>query len=124
LESVGGTGSPFKIGALRGRKTVGAIMTRTIVATLCVISVVASAGCWSAPKMTWKNARLIQAGMTTNEVTQLIGKPYSVIAVSETKQRRVWVSLEGFTYATKSLSIDFENGKVIAPPPIPDEFKD
>ena len=62
--------------------------------------------------------------MTTDEVTALIGKPHTVIAESRTLERWVWVNLEGFTFATKTVRIDFENGHAVQAPPIPESFKD
>jgi hypothetical protein len=75
-----------------------------------------------AKKISWDNARKIQVGMTTEQVTKLMGKPTSVSVTSDGRVRYIWVHVGMFTLATQSLYIDFIDGKAAAVPVIPDEF--
>lgn len=83
--------------------------------------VIALAGCAGTP-VKWNDARQIKQGMTTQEVSLVMGQPYSVRAQGDTV-RYIWVEVNPLTMATKSLSVDFVDGRVVKVPPIPDEFK-
>ena len=71
----------------------------------------------------WDDARKIKEGMTIEEVTGIMGRPVRVVASGDVI-RYIWVYVEGLTYATKSLSIDFKDDKVVKVPPIPKSFQD
>lgn len=80
----------------------------------------ALAACAGTP-FKWDDARKIKEGMSTQEVSALVGTPNSVRAQDDVL-RYVWVyvnSLEG----TRTLVVDFKDDKVIKAPPIPEEFK-
>lgn len=70
----------------------------------------------------WYYARQIKEGMTVDEVTYLMGKPYRITSTKDIV-RYVWVDVSFWTGATKSLSIAFKDGKVAEAPTIPDNFK-
>lgn len=59
--------------------------------------------------------------MTTDEVNEIMGKPYSVTSRGDILIY-VWVHANGFTGATKSIAIPFKDGKLQSPPNVPDEF--
>lgn len=59
--------------------------------------------------------------MSTQEVSALIGAPSAVRAQGDV-QRYVWVYVNSFE-GTRTLVVDFKDGKAIKAPPIPDEFK-
>ena len=80
-------------------------------------------GCFAGTPFKWDNARQLKKGMTTEEVYQIMGTPYRVVATDDIV-RCVWVYVDGITFANKSLSIDFKDGKVAQVPPIPEGFKD
>ena len=80
------------------------------------------AGCAGTP-FKWDDARKVKTGMTTTEVTQIIGSPSSVTS-RDGILIYVWVYVDMYFSGTKSLRIDFKDNRVIAPPPIPDTFKD
>ena len=68
----------------------------------------------------WDDARQIKAGMTEQEVTALMGPPY---LVKSEGGRLIWVWSHGNALGgSRSISVVFVDGKVIAPPPIPDSF--
>lgn len=69
----------------------------------------------------WNSARQIQTGMTTEEVTKLVGTPNNVSAQGDTV-RYVWVYVSSFS-GSRTLAIDFKDNKVIQAPPIPAQFK-
>lgn len=70
----------------------------------------------------WDDARKIQAGMTTQEVTALIGPPYSITASGDVV-RYVWVEVSMIDHSSKTLRIDFRDSKAVKAPPIPSEFQ-
>jgi outer membrane protein assembly factor BamE (lipoprotein component of BamABCDE complex) len=70
----------------------------------------------------WSQARQIQPGMSTTEVTQLVGAPNSVKSQGDVLTY-VWVYVSSFS-GTRTLRVDFRDGKAISAPPIPPEFQD
>jgi len=69
----------------------------------------------------WDQARQIKAGMTTDEVTKLVGKP-TLVKSQDGGLRYVWTYISSFS-GIRTLVVDFKDGKVIKAPPIPDDFK-
>lgn len=88
---------------------------------ILLLSITILYGCVGTP-IKWDDARKIKAGMTTEEVTLIMGKPMSVTA-RDGILIYVWVYV-GFDYTSKTLRIDFKDNKAITAPPIPDSFKD
>ena len=72
-------------------------------------------GCYAGTPFRWDDARHLKKGMTTEEVYQIMGTPYSVVATGDIV-RCVWVYVDGITFANKSLSIDFKDGKAVKVP--------
>lgn len=87
---------------------------------ICILSLILAA-CAGTP-FKWSEARQIQPGMSTAEVTQLVGAPNSVTSQGD-KLTYVWVYVSSFS-GTRSLRVDFQDGKAISAPPIPPEFQD
>lgn len=79
-------------------------------------------GCAAGTYFTWEDARKIEPGMTTAEVTKLVGPPYSVTATPNGELFYVWVYVQPFG-GTKTLRVDFKDNKAIMAPPIPDSFQ-
>lgn len=85
-----------------------------------IIALAVLVGCAGTP-IKWNNARQVKLGMTQDEVTSLMGRPY-MVSSREGGQRWVWTFATGFGGA-ESMSVDFKDGKVVSVPPIPDSFK-
>ncbi len=89
--------------------------------TLLAILTLSLAACAGTP-FKWSQARQIQPGMSTAEVTQLVGTPNSVKSQGDVLTY-VWVYVSSFS-GTRTLRVDFRDGKAISAPPIPPEFQD
>ena len=70
----------------------------------------------------WSDARQIQPGMTPTEVAQLVGPPTTIKANGETLTY-VWAYVSSFS-GSRTLRVDFRDGRAIKAPPIPPEFHD
>lgn len=71
----------------------------------------------------WSRVRQIQAGMTPNQVTSIVGQPYLVQSRPDGSMLYVWSHANGMTGSSRSFSVPFVNGRVSAPPNIPDSFR-
>lgn len=71
----------------------------------------------------WSDARKITPGMTTQEVTQLMGAPNNVTS-RDGVLIYVWVDVNMLSGSSRTLRVDFKDNKAITAPPIPDSFKD
>ncbi len=92
---------------------------KAIIRTAMVITL--AAGCAGTP-FKWDAARQITPGMTTAEVTRLMGTPTSVLASNELLTY-VWVYVSPFS-GSRTVRVTFRDGKATAAPPIPPEFQD
>ena len=92
-------------------------MKFTVAGIVCAALLAACAG----TPFKWDDARKIKAGMSTQEVTAIVGTPNTVKAQGEIL-RYVWVYVNSFE-GTRTLVVDFKDGKAIKAPPIPEEFK-
>jgi outer membrane protein assembly factor BamE (lipoprotein component of BamABCDE complex) len=90
---------------------------KLLVAAVVILCITA---CVGAP-FKWDDARKLREGMTIPEVTALIGSPTAVNATGDVL-RYVWVEVNGFTGSTKTLSVDFRDGRLAKVPPIPPSF--
>ncbi len=86
---------------------------------LVAVTTALVAGCAGTP-FEWNAARKIKDGMTTNEVTALVGPPNNVRAQGDAI-RYVWVYVDAFQ-GSRTLVVEFKDNKVIKAPPIPDSF--
>lgn len=80
----------------------------------------ALAGC-AGTNFKYDNARQVKVGMTEAEVTQLMGRPYSVISTPN-GQTWVWSHANGFTGSSRAVSFKFADGRVTEVPSIPESF--
>ena len=78
-------------------------------------------GCAGTP-FKWNDARKITPGMTTTEVTKLMGTPNSVTS-RDGILIYVWVYVDSFM-GSRTLRVDFKDNKAIAAPAIPESFQD
>jgi hypothetical protein len=86
-----------------------------------MLALVLAAGC-AGTAFKWDDARKITEGMTTAEVERLVGPP-NTIKSADGLLIYVWVYVNGLNGTTRTLRVDFKDGKVVAAPPIPDSFK-
>lgn len=77
-------------------------------------------GC-AGTKFSYDQARKVQVGMTEAEVTQLMGRPYSVTSRGN-EQMWVWSHAKAFSGA-RAVSFKFSNGRVVEVPSIPESFR-
>jgi hypothetical protein len=82
------------------------------------LSIIACAG----SPFKFENARMVEVGMSQDELTNLLGKPYMVTTRGQ-DQIWVWSHANGMTGAAKSVSFIIRDGKVVSVPTIPDSFE-
>lgn len=93
---------------------------RTIVTKILMACVALwLAGC-AGTNFKWDDARQLKKGMTQQEVTALVGKPYMVVSKGEGVQRWVWSSAS--MLSAKSMAVTFKDGIATDVPDIPDSF--
>jgi len=91
--------------------------------TLCAAAVLALvlSGC-AGTSFSYDEARKVKVGMTEDEVTQIMGPPYSVVSRAD-GQMWIWSHANGMTGASRVISFRMLDGKVVEVPPIPASFK-
>ena len=90
---------------------------RRLTITLAIVL----AACAGSP-FQWADVRRISPGMTPQEVTNIIGTPTSVAARGDVL-RYVWVHVNSLTAASRTLALEFKDGKLVAVPPLPDGYQ-
>lgn len=89
--------------------------------TLIAASLIALlAGC-AGTNFSFDNAAKVKPGMTEAQVTQLMGRPYSVVSRGDS-QMWIWSHANGFSGSSKSVSFEMSNGRVVSVPSIPGAF--
>lgn len=78
------------------------------------------AGC-AGTNFSFDQARRVKVGMTSAQLTELMGRPYSVISKNGAEVW-VWSRANGFTGSSRAVSFTVRNGIVEAVPDIPDSF--
>ena len=78
-------------------------------------------GC-AGTSFSYDDARKVQTGMTEEQVTQIMGPPYSVASRAD-GQMWIWSHANGMTGASRVISFKMLDGKVVEIPPIPTSFK-
>lgn len=91
---------------------------KALLTILFALSVLACAG----SPFKFENARQVQVGMSKEDLTNLLGKPYMVTTRGQ-DQIWIWSHANGMTGAAKSISYVIRDGKVISVPTIPDSFE-
>ncbi|WP_434703061.1 outer membrane protein assembly factor BamE [Pseudomonas sp. Z1-12] len=79
------------------------------------------AGC-AGTNFSYDDARKVKVGMTEDEVTQIMGPPYSVVSRAD-GQMWVWSHANGMSGASRVISFRMVDGKVVEVPVIPSSFK-
>ena len=92
-------------------------MKRTIAAVVIACGLVS--GC-AGTHFDWNDARKLKPGMTQAEVTEIMGRPYSVRS-AEGQIIWVWSWANGFG-SHKAMSVTFADGKLVKVPEIPESF--
>jgi len=78
-------------------------------------------GC-AGTNFSYDEARKVKVGMTEEEVTQIMGPPYSVVSRAD-GQMWVWSHANGMTGSSRVISFRMVDGKVVEVPTIPASFK-
>jgi len=78
-------------------------------------------GC-AGTNFSYDEARKVKIGMTEDEVTQIMGPPYSVVSRAD-GQMWVWSHANGMTGTSRVISFRMVDGKVVEVPTIPASFK-
>ena len=91
----------------------------SIPAILLIVALVT--GC-AGPQIKWGDVRKIKSGMTTEEVTQILGEPNGVVS-REGKLTYSWYSVS-FANGSRGIRIEFKDNKVTDAPAVPDSYKD
>ena len=94
---------------------------RTLKFAVAATLVLVLSGC-AGTSFSYDNARKVQVGMTEDQVTQIMGPPYSVVSRAD-GQMWVWSHANGMTGASRVISFRMLDGKVVEVPPIPTSFK-
>lgn len=108
------------------RVTVGNSMDKEVVMRISrffavVALALALSGC-AGTSFSYDDARKVQVGMTEEQVTQIMGPPYSVVSRAD-GQMWIWSHANGMTGASKVISFRLVDGKVVEVPAIPTSFK-
>jgi len=88
-------------------------------AAVCLV--LALSGC-AGTSFSYDDARKVQIGMTEEQVTQIMGPPYSVVSRAD-GQMWIWSHANGMTGASRVISFRLMDGKVVEVPTIPTSFK-
>lgn len=91
------------------RQALNALLTATVL-TAC-----------AGTPFDWDDARKIDVGMTEQQVTALMGKPY-LVKSQNGQLIWVWTYVDTFM-GTRTVSVIFKDGVVSEAPPVPSSFK-
>ena len=78
-------------------------------------------GC-AGNQIKWGDARKIKSGMTTEEVTQILGEPNGIYS-RDGKLIYSWYSVS-LNNGSRGIRIEFKDNKVTDAPAVPESFKD
>jgi phage tail sheath protein FI len=87
-----------------------------------VLLAVAMTACAHGSKVDFAAARTLKKGMTTQEVTTVLGKPYHVSSRGDGVQIYQWVSVNLLLGQNSNMSVIFKDGIATSVPEIPDSF--
>lgn len=76
----------------------------------------------AGPQFKWGDAGKIKSGMSTEEVTQLMGEP-NAISSRDGKLFYTWASRR-MCKGSRAITVDFKDNKVTDAPAVPTSFKD
>lgn len=94
-------------------------MTRKLIVLLCAMTLLSAC---AGPQFKWADARKIKTGMTTDEVTQIMGEPNAIFS-QDGKLLYTWSSV-GMCKGSRAVRIEFKDDKVTDAPAVPKSFKD
>lgn len=95
-------------------------LSKLVITALLATSI---AGCAVGTKFEWDSARAVKEGMSTQEVTALMGKPYMVQSLGDGQQKWIWSSANGWTGSSQVAALTFKDGKVVKALDVPAHFK-
>lgn len=78
-------------------------------------------GC-AGTDFTFDEARQVKVGMTESQLTEIMGRPYSIVSNGEA-QTWVWSRANGFTGTSRAVSFILKDGVVNSVPTIPESFE-
>jgi outer membrane protein assembly factor BamE (lipoprotein component of BamABCDE complex) len=87
-----------------------------------ITSIVVLLSACSGPQLKWSDAGKIKSGMSTEEVTHIMGEP-NVVASRDGKLFYTWAS-RGICKGSRAVTIEFKENKVTDAPAVPSTFKD
>lgn len=88
---------------------------------MTLVCALAIAGC-AGTSFNWDQARQIRPGMTEDEVTQVMGRPYMVRSGPE-GQTWIWSYANTLSADVRTVSVVIKDGRVVSAPDIPKSFK-
>jgi outer membrane protein assembly factor BamE (lipoprotein component of BamABCDE complex) len=94
-------------------------ISRIIAITIIAFGLAACAA--GSGSIDWNAARKVKEGMTKEEVTALMGNPYSVTTKGKEEQVWVWVHVKPFAGASHA-ALTFKEGKVKQAWEVPPDF--
>lgn len=89
--------------------------------TAAAVLALVLSGC-AGTSFSYDDARKVQVGMTEEQITQIMGPPYSVVSRAD-GQMWIWSHANGMTGASRVISFRLVDGKVVEVPTIPASFK-
>lgn len=92
---------------------------RAFLASLFLVATLS--GCAGSP-FTYDQARQIKVGMPESQVSEIMGRPYQVVARGE-EQMWIWSHANGLTGASQAISFKMKDGRVAEVPVIPASFQ-
>jgi len=96
-------------------------MIRNIHLATIFFSVVFLGAC-AGPQFKWSDAGKIKSGMSSEEVTRIMGDP-NIVASRDGKLFYTWAS-RGMCQGSRAVTIEFKENKVTDAPAVPTSFKD
>ena len=96
-------------------------MNRKYYFMIAVLAITLLSAC-AGPQFKWSDAGKIKSGMTTEEVTQIMGEPNGVSS-NDGKLFYTWASRK-MCKGSRAITIEFKENKVTEAPAIPSSFKD
>ena len=90
--------------------------------SLALLSSLFFLGACAGPQFKWSDAGKIKSGMSTEEVTQIMGEP-NAVASRDGKLFYTWASRQ-MCKGSRAVTVEFKENKVTDPPAVPTSFKD
>lgn len=94
---------------------------RSVAACVAALAMYALCAC-AGTRFSYDRVRQVQVGMTEEDLTRLLGRPYMVTSKGDT-QIWIWSYANGLTGSSKSVSFSVKEGKVSEVPAVPKSFK-